>query len=462
MKSRFWLLLTGYWLLAASCTEHQSNTVSLLPEPKMPQLGERLQKLNSRYKIRFLPDGYPGKLLEDNTIYPHPLYGNYVLNDYLSQYKKEEKKELYDAILKVADAAISRMTEKDSALIFWYEPYKKFRYDEPFYSGLAQSSYLVPMYKVYQLSGDEKYKQASEKILNSLMVPIEENGIFLNYNGIVSIEEKPEEPPTVILNGWLSALASIKRYYNLSSSEKALKLLTVSLKTLPGILYKYDCEPYKNTRYLLSGYQQFRMAIEEEDELEIQSIKIKNTETYIYELEAKNKSERHNYHNYLRAEDVEKSENGYAPLANHVHFNVVMSRLSFPKKNVLYIDVYNQEENNTLELQRLKYHFSAKKGVVNNKEWLIDTTLILQQGKHHLEIPLYWEKFPLVGYPTTFKKLGDEFYNVYHFIHINRLKQLNQLAQNDTIDYYINKWEKYTSQWPKMEIYEGLNHHAYK
>ncbi|PCJ78353.1 MAG: hypothetical protein COA57_16170, partial [Flavobacteriales bacterium] len=344
----------------------------------------------------------------------------------------------------------------------WYEPKGQFKYDRQFFSGLAQSSYIPTMYRVYLLSGDEKYNQASKKILNSLLIPIAENGVLLNYNDIISIEEKPEEPPSVILNGWLSALVSVKKYYDLSKSEKALELLTSSLKTLPGILHKYDCEPYKNSRYFLSGCQRFRMQIEHSDALKIQAISIKNTETHIYELTPKSKKDRHNYQNYLPSEELKQGKNGLIPQTNPFEFNVVLSRLSYPNPNVLIMEIVNNEPENNITLEYLQYSYSAIHGFVNDDEWFIDTTFVLKQGSNRLEIPLYWEKFPLVGYPTTFKKLGDEFYNVYHFIHIDRLKTLNQLAQNDTIDYYINKWEKYTSQWPKMEIYEGLNHHAYK
>ena len=50
------------------------------------------------YNLEFLPDGYPGKKVEDK-VYAHPMYGAYLLEDYLREWEKQNKKhvgKLYD------------------------------------------------------------------------------------------------------------------------------------------------------------------------------------------------------------------------------------------------------------------------------------------------------------------------------------------------------------------------------
>jgi hypothetical protein len=156
----------------APSKQEQAKTVApvLPPEPSMPPFSESLERMRSFYKIRFDADGYPSKL-QDDGLYAHPIYGYYVIKDYVRQYKKEPSQTLADALVKVADAALSRMEEHEDALVFWYNDALIARGESRHYSGLTQAYYAIGFWQVYEITGEQRYAEASKKVFRSLLIP---------------------------------------------------------------------------------------------------------------------------------------------------------------------------------------------------------------------------------------------------------------------------------------------------
>lgn len=457
------LIIIVLLTVVVGCNEEKQkqNHKIDLGESGMPMPSIRLQKLNSRYKMVFLNDGYPGKKLKNGEVYTHPLYGTYILKDYLYQYSVDSSKHMYSSIIKLADVAIDKMTLKDSALIFYYQPCEEFGYHETFYSSLAQSSYLIPLFNTYKLTNDVKYKDAAQKVMKSLFLPIHKGGVALKMNGVFSIEEDPTKPHGIILNGWLSALTSIKDYCELSDDTLAYNLLKQSLNTLPRVLHQYDCEEYANSRYHLKGYQKFKLSFKNT------GIKVKggyvdnkngNKNNFVFLKNFKRKE----YVNYIEETNFISENDAYKLINNEFVLNSILNRISNPVKNEVIIDIENNTSKNYVDIYRMIYTYSPDKGVTETGAWELDTTIALVSGRGKIKFEPKWENLNLIGYPTTFKQFGDEYNNVYHYIHIDRMKQLNELVNNDTIAYYINKWENYTKQWSNMETYDGMNYNPYK
>lgn len=462
LKFNFKILgLLFFMVTILACSDDKPSAEIDLGDSNMPLPSVRLQKLNTRYKIAFLPDGYPGKRLKTGDIYTHPLYGTYILKDYLYQYGKDSSEYMYNSIVKLADVAIAKMTVKEDALIFYYEPCEEFGYHEKFYSSLAQSSYLIPLYKTYELTNNFKYKEAAQKVMKSLFLPIEKGGVALKTNGVFSIEEDPTKPHGIILNGWLSALTSIKQYCELSNDTLAYDLLLQSLKTLPSVLHHYDSEEYANSRYHLKGYQKFKIRFKNKNVLMIKGY-VNNKNGNKNKLQFLNDFKRKEYTNYIETTHLDKKDNKYKPIKNEVIFNAILNRISFPVKNEVVLQIENIIPNNYIEVERMVYTYTPDKGVTETNTWKKDTTIELKVGANEVKIIPDWEGLELIGYPTTFKQFDDKYHNVYHYIHIDRMEQLNELIKNDTIDFYINKWRGYTKKWPNMDIYKGMNYAPYK
>jgi len=233
---------------------------ALLPaEPAMPPLSADLQKLQDYYHFRFLPDGYPGKL-DGGSVIVQPIYGRYVISDYIRQYRKNPTAELRDAIARVAHAAIARMDPLQDALVFWYpEELRISRQPEKHYSGLTQAYYAVVLYEAYQVLGDEALRVASERCFRSLLIPKEQGGVFYGWDDNVALAEVPTAPRDLILNGWLSILASVHDYADLTGSAEARELFIRSAATVARLLPLYDALDLKNSRYNLTGPLSLRL-----------------------------------------------------------------------------------------------------------------------------------------------------------------------------------------------------------
>ena len=156
----------------------------------LPSLSMSRKAIWDYYRLEFLEDGYPGRR-SGRGLHAHPIYGAYVISDYLGQYRTTGKPEFLDAARRVADAAVERMIDFHGALVFRYEPNKGISsMPKEFYSGLTQSRYLSTLRKLEVALGDFRYAEASAGILRSLELPTEVGGIARRTpNGGLVIEE---------------------------------------------------------------------------------------------------------------------------------------------------------------------------------------------------------------------------------------------------------------------------------
>jgi hypothetical protein len=218
------------------------------------------------YHIEFDRDCYPCKKV-GNKIVEHPIYGVYVINDYLLTYNHTHDKRYLEAAENVAKAAIARMEkiEKYNALAFFYP--KKFLGGYSFwrrmYSGLTQSYYAVTFYKLYQQTNNKAFLKASEQCFNSLFVPADEGGVFYKKDDIQFVAEVPFEIPDMVLNGYISAALNIRKYGNLNTryKQKTQQASDGIIKSIKNFLPLYDVPSYFLSRYMLTGSMRFELNI---------------------------------------------------------------------------------------------------------------------------------------------------------------------------------------------------------
>ena len=69
----------------------------------------------------------------------------------------------------------------------------------------------------------------------------------------------------------------------------------------------------------------------------------------------------------------------------------------------------------------------------------------------------------LTAYPTNFiKKIEGKNTNVYHVIHILRLRSLAEWTGNPVFTQWADKWQGYVCDWSTMAIYKGLSVRDYR
>jgi len=153
-KEVLFVFFLGITIVAISLLTAKESQKYGSDKAGLPPLPTDREAVYDYYKLRFLPDGYPGKQLKDKIV-PHPIYGAYVVNDYLAQYDSTKDEKYLQAAVKVARASLGKMEEFKGALIFWYEPDTGLTlFPDRFYSALTQSRYLVLLGQLFKLTND--------------------------------------------------------------------------------------------------------------------------------------------------------------------------------------------------------------------------------------------------------------------------------------------------------------------
>jgi len=119
--------------------------------------------------------------------------------------------------------------------------FKKYNLDFGWASAFAQGYGLSVLSRAYQDSGDEKYLNLAEKVLNSFDLHYKKGGVMdIDADGNYWYLEFPAEPPAYVLNGMIYALFGIYDYYIITDSPKAHRYFERAIETLAKNLDKYD------------------------------------------------------------------------------------------------------------------------------------------------------------------------------------------------------------------------------
>ena len=158
-------------------------------------------------------------------------------------------KEHLDNALRVADWLVKHQAENGGWLYEYdyYHPRVEETIRSPWICGMAQGEAVGFLARMYKYTGNAAYKDAAEKALEPLEVPVEQGGVRRFWNGLVFYEEYPTPTkPTMTINGFMFCLVGLSDYSRICGSEKAKKLFDEGYETLIRILPYYDSE---NTSY---------------------------------------------------------------------------------------------------------------------------------------------------------------------------------------------------------------------
>ncbi|KQL46857.1 hypothetical protein AN963_18360 [Brevibacillus choshinensis] len=416
------------------------------------------QRSRDLYHIRFLDDGYPGKVIE-NEIVPHPLFGTFVIRDYVTQFEETGAPQLKEAIMRVADAAISRMEKFHDAIVFWYPLESSYNYsNQLYYSGLTQSHYMQLFSKVYELTGETRYKIAAEKMFASLKIPVDSGGVYHLSSYGPTVQETPMSPISHILNGWLSAITNIKRFADTFKHKEAHQFWEENMSTLMKMLPLFDIPKLANTRYLLNGPVAFKLVTTIQN-VEIHKVKLKVPDEGIYDITLPEIKK--SWSNFIEPRSVRVE--GPKILFNNkkAKITALVSRYPYPSENKLILTLASPE-NTTLSVEMQHGEFLPTKNRQQNCQFTQIAHVPLAKGFNQLEISIPRDLSELVGYPTIFKQIGTRYYNNYHFIHIVKMEDFYQDTGENIFKHYAEKWNEYVKMWPTMELYNGMEARTYE
>lgn len=396
----------------------------------------------SFYRMVALEDGFPGRRLGPDNVVPHPIYGTYLIRDFLTlENKRRDGIALEDAI-RVANAALARMTEEGDALIFYYDENGLLNVGARFYSGLTQARYLTAFHSLSAASGHDSYALAAKKVLHSLQIPAEAGGVLRRYAGGSVIEEFPHESPNFVLNGWTTAILEVLKYAQAAKDDEAMDFVESNMVALRALLPLYDVPEIFNTRYRLSGFMPHRLKANAPFKVIGGTVHVGNDA----------------YPIHAQGHGAEKWANRVGKTTSHSAIvETVLGRAAWPTENSVEVEIV-AEAPLRLTYERSQSRYDPFKSFPVKTGWKLTHTWELPAGRSTVSFSVPWSEAALVGYPTNFSKKiegpdGLKHRNVYHYLHISNLDQLAVRLNDRSLIPWIEKWVGYTEEWPKLEIY---------
>lgn len=165
-------------------------------------------------------------------------YGFILHADYLENGNKETLQRLNKCVEKLVQLA-----DVDENTCIWWHRYRETKYqlEAPWASAMAQGEIISLFLRYYQLTGEEKYLQLSQKAFHFLSVKVEDGGVRrYDENGDLWLEEYPSDPPSFVLNGFLYALFGLYDLFRVTGDLLVRKEIELCLTTLKNNLHKFD------------------------------------------------------------------------------------------------------------------------------------------------------------------------------------------------------------------------------
>jgi hypothetical protein len=429
----------------------------LLMPAVLPPLKTTTQSI---YRLEFDADGFPCRPDGDGVLRANPIFGKYAIQDFLLQADQTGDRRFLDAAAHVGRAAIGRMERLGDALVFWYgDETKPARNRGRHYSGLTQSHYAVLFQRLADRSGDRGFAAAAADVFTSLCIPAEDGGVAYRRPWGTIIAETPLEPNDVILNGWLTAMLNVWEYASLSGSSRAFDLFSENLTGLRHALDLFDVPRLCNSRYGSAGFAYFRVLFpalgRRKSPYCVSNIRLHVPDEGSYAI---TRHEGTRWEAYSFAADVADPAEVVRQLTGRaLRLNLVLNYLPYPRENTLKLSALADSEGHAM-LQMLRADYNPRAAAANREPvWADVGATQVQLGENELEWAIDWRVADLVAYPTSFlKKVGDRFFNVYHFLHIDQLRRLHAITGEAFLQTYAERWTSYVEEWPRMQEYSDV------
>jgi len=414
-------------------------------EVGLPPLQSSRRTVWNYYRIEFLPNGYPGRRTGD-VLYAHPIYGPYVIADYIAQYRRTQDEDFLEAAKHVADGAVEQMSPVGDGLAFLYSKEKTAVSTKSgtFYSGLTQARYVECFKNLVRLPGTERFREPLSRILKSLLVPAEDGGVarYTDDAGLI-IEEYPSLAPDCTLNGWTTATVILRDYAKLTGDEEGWDIFRQSVRGLERLIPIYDVPELANSRYRLTGVASIQVTANGAD-LEVVDCEVEMPGSGTYS--AKDAGDPAG--EALKAGPKVVRDGGSEALM------LSLSRLTWPAPNTVHLTIRTSGPGDvTLGIGDGEYNPMTKDLPV--KYFRALTRVALEAGENHVSVAVPWNDAELISYPTGFgKALANRQFNQYHWIHVDTLGKIVEETGSEILAYYREKWLRYPQDWPGMPQYQ--------
>lgn len=419
-------------------------TSTIAPNSSLP-IPESRQEIYRYYRLAFDDNGCPMQETAHGKVF-HPILPTYLICDYVLEYERTKDSSFLRHAESILAEALRHADHLDDALVFFYRPETGLtQHSHQFYSALTQAWYVKAITDLARYGGHD-LSQPLKKFFRSFLIPVDQSGVLIERDYGWILEEYPSRPALYTLNGWLSVLRMlIAARESLTQVDDSYgQLVTRNLDALAHMLPLYDAEFCLNSRYQLTGFSRLRLVFDRPVDYKLQSfsIDIPGEGNFPGSLERQTNYRWENY--------IERQEKRL------IQFNIVLSLISWPLPNTFNCQIDVSDECN-LTICLAEGDYRPDVSAMPTERWI-------EIGRFRVgaDCPVPSQVFiPVDGkatfaYPTNFKKkIGSQFFNAYHFLHIRVLSELFAFSGREIFRTYAQKWLEYYEKWPDCAFLSG-------
>ena len=144
------------------------------------------------------------------------------------------------------------------------------------------------------------------------------------------------------------------------------------------------------------------------------------------------------------------------PLDATVPLRLVLSRVSYPVRNVVTIRVTTPRRI-TIALDTLTGRFDPRRSGPVDTSWAQAASVVVEPGEQLVKLRIPWDLADSVAPLTNWAHLiQGRPVNIYHAIHVRRLRQMASLVAISRFESYARIWTEDMCAWASMPRYAGL------
>ena len=179
---------------------------------------------------------------KDESRYNPVTISQYGLKQY-SNYIETGDNQYYDKAKIQADYLIN-VQDKETGKFYYDYDFKVSGTNQtlkaPWSSAMAQGQVISLLVRIYSVSGDKKYIEASKLAMKPLTISVQDGGLKADFFGYDYYEEYPTIPESYTLNGFMFTLIGLYDLYNVTGDTQAQELYNKGIETLEYCLPFYD------------------------------------------------------------------------------------------------------------------------------------------------------------------------------------------------------------------------------
>ncbi|UPM41753.1 D-glucuronyl C5-epimerase family protein [Halocatena salina] len=177
-------------------------------------------------------------------------------------YRQLDRDSYLEKAIEISEAYLDTAARNDGALYFPYTMKKGgagVTLTPPWYSALAQGTSLSAYLRLHEATGKKQYRETADAVYESFRrLTRSTDGpwtAMVDDEGYLWFEEYPHDPPTHVLNGFLTGLWGVYEYWLVTEDEKSRPLLEAAITTIKQYVEQFR-EPGEVSWYALNrGYR---------------------------------------------------------------------------------------------------------------------------------------------------------------------------------------------------------------